>query len=80
MLLEQEVLRHHRSHATGATELRGHDGEVKQSKQDVPHVRVSVNQTLGAEQRCRILDVKSWIRRKNSQFETHRFPAFTSLI
>ena len=28
LLLEQEVLRHHRSHATGATELRGHDGEL----------------------------------------------------
>ena len=53
LLLEQEVLRDHRSHATGATELRGHDGEVQQGEQEVPHVRVSVGQTSGAEQRCR---------------------------
>jgi hypothetical protein len=26
LLLEQEILRDHRSHATGATQLRGHDG------------------------------------------------------
>ena len=56
LLLEQEILRHHRSHATGATELRGHDGQVKQGEQEVPHVRVSVGQTSGAAQRCRILD------------------------
>ena len=28
-LLEQKMLRDHRSHATGATQLRGHDGQVK---------------------------------------------------
>ena len=56
LLLEQEILRHHRSHTTGATELRGHDGQVKQGEQEVPHVRVSVGQTSGAAQRCRILD------------------------
>ena len=29
LLLEQEILRHHRSHATGTTQLRGHDGQVQ---------------------------------------------------
>ncbi len=52
LLLEQEILRHHRSHTTGATELRGHDGQVQQGEQEVPHVRVSVGQTSGATQRC----------------------------
>ena len=37
LLLEQEILRHHRSHTPGATELRGHDGQVKQGEQEVPH-------------------------------------------
>jgi len=56
LLFEQEVLRHHRSYTTGANDLRGHDGEVKQGEQEVPHLRVSVGQTSGAAQRCRILD------------------------
>jgi hypothetical protein len=38
LLLEQEILRHHRSDATGATQLRGHDGEVEQGEQEVLHV------------------------------------------
>jgi len=29
LLFEQEILRDHRSHATRATELRGHDGQVE---------------------------------------------------
>ena len=29
LLLEQKILRDHRSHATGATQRRGHDGQVK---------------------------------------------------
>ena len=29
LLLEQEILRDHRSHATRATELRGHDRQVE---------------------------------------------------
>jgi hypothetical protein len=29
LLLEQEILRDHRSHATRATQLRGHNGQVK---------------------------------------------------
>ena len=53
MLLEQEILRDHRSHATGATQLRGHDGQVQQGEQEVLHARVSVGQTSGATQRCR---------------------------
>ncbi len=42
LLLQHEILGDHRSHATGATQLRGRDSEVKQGEQDVPHVRVSV--------------------------------------
>ena len=56
LLLEQEILRDHRSHATGATQLRGHDGQVQQGEQEVLHARVSVGQTSGATQRCPILD------------------------
>ena len=56
LLLEQEILRDHRSHATGATQLRGHDGEVEQGEQEVLHARVSVGQTPGATQRCPIRD------------------------
>ena len=29
LLLEHEILRDHRSHATGTTQLRGHDGQVE---------------------------------------------------
>ena len=35
LLLEQEILRHHRSHATAANQLRGHDGQVQQGEQQV---------------------------------------------
>src|SRR6266446_4805653 len=56
LLLEEEILRHHRSHATRATELCGHDGQVQQGEQEVSHVRLSVSRTWGGEQRCRILD------------------------
>ena len=52
LLLEQEILRDHRSHATGATQLRGHDGQVKQGEQEVLHARDSVGQTSSATQRC----------------------------
>jgi hypothetical protein len=54
LLLEQEILRHHRSHATAANQLRGHDGQVQQSDQEVFRARVSVGQTPGATQRCPI--------------------------
>ena len=56
LLLEQEILHDHRSHATGATHLRGHDGQVQQAEQEVLHARVSVGQASGARQRCPILD------------------------
>ncbi len=39
---------------TGATELRGHDGQVQQGEQEV-HVPVSVGQTSGATQVASIL-------------------------
>ena len=52
LLLEQEILRDHGAHATGATQLRGHDGQVKQGEQEVLHARDSVGQTSGATQRC----------------------------
>jgi hypothetical protein len=32
LLLEYEILHDHGSHATGATQLRGHDGQVKQGE------------------------------------------------
>ena len=69
-MLEQEVLRHHRSYTAGATELRGHDGEVKQGEQQVPHLRVSVGQTLGAAQRCRILDSAREFSIRDAQDQT----------
>jgi hypothetical protein len=41
LLLEQEILRHHCSHATGATQLRGRDGQVQQGEQEILHVFAS---------------------------------------
>jgi hypothetical protein len=32
LLLEEEILRDHGSHATGATQFRGYDGQVKQGE------------------------------------------------
>jgi len=37
LLLEQEILHDDRSHALGATQLRGRDGQVQQGKQEIPH-------------------------------------------
>src|SRR6266851_6296868 len=56
LLLEQEILRDHRSHATRATQLRGHDGQVQQGEQEVLHRRDSVGQTSGVTQVASILD------------------------
>ena len=42
LLLEQEILRDHGSRATGATQLRNHDGQVQQAEQEVLHARDSV--------------------------------------
>ena len=47
LLLEHEILGDHGSHATGATELRSHNGEVQEGDQEVLHARVSVGQTPG---------------------------------
>ena len=52
LLLEQKILHDHRSHATGATQRRGHDGPVKQGEQEGLHARDSVGPTSGAMQRC----------------------------
>ena len=52
LLLEEEILRDQRSHATGANDFRGHHGQVKQREQEIPHARDSVGQTSGATQRC----------------------------
>ena len=40
------MLRDHRSHATGATQPRGHDGQVKQGEQEVLHPRDRVGALL----------------------------------
>jgi len=52
LLLEQEILGDHRSHATRATQLRGHDGQVEKGEQEVLHARDSLGQTSAATQRC----------------------------
>ena len=52
LLLQQEILRDHRAHATGAAQLRGHDGQLKQGEQEVLHARDSVGQPSAATQRC----------------------------
>jgi hypothetical protein len=36
LLLEQEILRDHRSHASGTTPLRGHDDQVQQGEEEIP--------------------------------------------
>ena len=67
LLLEQEILRDHRSHATGATQLRGHDGQVQQGEQDIPHARVSVVERLPPRNVA-----QSSIQPDSWQFETHK--------
>ena len=52
LLLEEKILRDHRSHATAATQRCGHDGQVKQGEQEGLHARDSVGHTSGATQRC----------------------------
>jgi hypothetical protein len=61
LLLEHEILGHHRSHATVTTQLRGHDGEVEQDEQEVLHARVSVGQRPSATQRCPIREIRARI-------------------
>ena len=49
LLLEHEILRDHRSHATGTTQLRSRHSEVEQGEEDVFHARVSVGHTCGPQ-------------------------------
>jgi hypothetical protein len=67
LLFQREVLGDDRPHATGTTHLRGRDGQLEQNEQEVPHARVSVEQTARATQRCSIRESG-----ENCQFETHR--------
>jgi hypothetical protein len=67
LMLEQEMLRDHRAYTTGATAPRGPDGQVQPREQESPHVRVSVGQTSGAAQRCRILDSAPELAIRNPQ-------------
>ena len=41
LLLGHEILCDHRSPATGATQLRGHDRQVKQGEQEVLHAETA---------------------------------------
>ena len=52
LLLEQEILRHDRSHATGATQLRNRDGEVEQGERvaQLGQARTKHNPRLGEEE------------------------------
>ena len=36
LVFEQEILRDHRAYTTGATEPRGHDGQVQRREQQIP--------------------------------------------
>ena len=53
LLLEYEILRDHRAHATGAAQLCGHDSQVKQGEQEPLHARDSVGHTACGTRRCR---------------------------
>ena len=88
LLLEQKILRDHRAHATGATQRRGHDGQVKQGVQEGLHARDSVGQTSGATPRClkpgcsqRIGNSRrtGGFSRENWEFETHSNSGLTRL-
>src|SRR3954468_3525948 len=56
LLLEQDIFHDYGSHATRATQLGGHDGQVQQREQEVLHARVSVGHTAGGTQRCPVLN------------------------
>src|SRR5262245_37340637 len=66
LVLEQEILRDHRSHTTGTTQLRDHDGEVKQNEQEVLHACDSVFRH-GVP--CNVASPLNFA--ENWQFETH---------
>ena len=52
LLLKYEILRDDRSHATGATQLRGDDSHVKQGEEELLHARDSVGQEQATRKRC----------------------------
>lgn len=56
LLLEEEVLRHHRAHAPGATKPCGHHGQMQEREQEFLHARASVEQFLAGVQRCPIVN------------------------
>ena len=66
LLLEQEILRDHRAHATGTTYLRGHYSQVKQGEQELLHARDSVGQIASPRN---VASIQS--QRENREFETH---------
>jgi hypothetical protein len=68
LLPEQEILRHHRSHTTGATELRGHDGQVRRGKQKASSCAGQRWSNVGRHATL----PQSWIRRENWRFETQK--------
>ena len=78
LLLEHEILGDHGAHATGATQLRSHNGEVQQGDQEVLHARVSVGQTPGATQRCPIRESARELAIRDPQ--ATRIPARTPKI
>jgi hypothetical protein len=77
LLLEHEMLGDHGSHATGAAQLRSHNGEVQQSDQEVLHARVRVGQRPGAMQRCPILESARELAIRDAH-DRRTPPAFTS--
>ena len=79
LLLEQEILRDHRAYTPGATEPRGHAGQMQQREQEIPHVCVSVGQTSGAAQRCRILDSAPELAIRDPQDAAAYTPSSASL-
>ncbi len=54
LLLEQEILSDHGSHAAGSTQPRGRDSQVEQDEQDSFHTRDRVGQTSGALHCCSV--------------------------
>jgi hypothetical protein len=66
LLLQQEILGDHRSHATGTAQLRGHHSQVKQGEQELLHARDSVGQIAAPRN---VASIQS--QRENREFETH---------
>jgi hypothetical protein len=68
LLLAQEILSDHGSHAARSTALRGRDGQVKQGEQQVLHARTASVRTQGP---CNVAPVLDSL--ENREFETHRW-------